>query len=1116
MNEDSIFAEALAITDPLERSVYLERTCGNDRGLRERVEDLLSAHTEAGSFMETPALAQGQMQETPPSEATRAFAPDAEKARHILEFLQPPSREDSLGRLDHYEILEVIGKGGMGIVLRAFDERLQRIVAVKVMAPALAATGAARQRFIREARAAAAVNHENVINIHAVEPEGPVPYLVMECIHGQSLEEKIKRVGLLPVEDVLRIGLQIAEGLQAAHRRGLIHRDIKPANILLMNGVEKVKITDFGLARITEDASVTQSGVIAGTPQYMSPEQAEGHALDARSDLFSLGSVLYAMCTGRPPFRAATTMGVLKRVCEEEPRPIREINPAVPERLCALIAQLQAKNPKDRCQSAAEAAQELGKLMTSMPADSMPDRSANSRNASPAAPPRRSRRWTVVLAVLAGAFLLLLAAIIYIQNGRGQFVIETDDPDFAFEVNGDAVTLRDRKTNRGYVLKVGKRDAKTGEYQLDVSELASELGFTARTFTIKRGEKVALKAWLTPPVAQSGGQSPAEKWLPLFNGKDLTGWKTHPDAPGNWRVEDGAIVGRGATSFLFTESADYADFHLRVEARINATGDAGVWFRLPFEIVAAPDDITRRSPTEGYEAQIGVRSNYAVHTGSLNAVKDPGVQQSPLIQKSELMPHRPDEWFVLEIIARGSQLQTRVNGQVAAEYQEERYRFTRGHIALQTWGRNITYVQFRKIEIKVLPQADKPAMAQETARAVPSLKLTAEEEALLEGINKERARTGAPPLRPQHRLFQAARRHCDDMARWDALTHDSEDKGPAERLREIGYDFSALAENVAWGQDSPEAALASWLASPSHKENLLNPHVTELGVASSRGASGRFWAAVFAAPRVASQKPLSPDRRAAEWFLQREGSVVLFMEEIDATGVLRGGGKEFVVRTPQQLPPDEFALRAVSSANGKATGEGLALLRGLKKLSSVEIVSDKLTDADIEHLAQIPGLRNLTLASAGLGERTPEILSRIATLSNLNLSLTPISPAGLERLAGLPELRELNLGSRRRTAAELEKLVLFPRLIQLQLSRADIHDDDLKPLARLETLHVLILDATPIGDAGLEHLAGLHRLLTLDLADTSVTREGVKKLQDRLPQCRIRTSRDQPAPADQP
>jgi serine/threonine protein kinase len=275
----------------------------------------------------------------------------------------------------------------MGTVYRAFDEKLHRVVAIKLMATELAASATARRRFTREAQAAAAVCHDHVVTIHAVEEDHRPPYLVMQYVEGVSLQDKLDRTGPLGLREVLRIGMQTAAGLAAAHKQGLVHRDIKPANILLENGVERVKITDFGLARAADDASLTQSGVIAGTPQYMSPEQAEGRPVDHRSDLFSLGSVLYACCTGRAPFRAGTALAVLKRVAEDKPRLIREINPDVPDWLTAVIDKLHAKDPAQRFQSAEEVAdllsQHLARLQQRAPADPEPIR--------PSAAPRPAR-----------------------------------------------------------------------------------------------------------------------------------------------------------------------------------------------------------------------------------------------------------------------------------------------------------------------------------------------------------------------------------------------------------------------------------------------------------------------------------------------------------------------------------------------------------------------------------------------------------------------------------------------------------------------------------------------------------------------------------------------------
>ncbi len=279
--------------------------------------------------------------------------------QNVINALAPTDDPQMLGRLGGYEISGVVGAGGMGVVLKAIDKSLDRTVAIKVLAPHLAASGAARKRFAREAKAAAAVLHPNVIAIHSVSNDEALPYLVMPYLRGTSLQKRLDEEGPLSLHEILRIGSQIAAGLAAAHAQGLVHRDIKPANILLEQGVERVTITDFGLARAVDDATITHSGVIAGTPQYMSPEQARGEPVDGRSDLFSLGSVLYAICTGRPPFRAETTHGVMRRITDDEPTPIREINPDIPDWLCSIIGKLMAKKATDRFESAAEVTQLL-------------------------------------------------------------------------------------------------------------------------------------------------------------------------------------------------------------------------------------------------------------------------------------------------------------------------------------------------------------------------------------------------------------------------------------------------------------------------------------------------------------------------------------------------------------------------------------------------------------------------------------------------------------------------------------------------------------------------------------------------------------------------------------
>lgn len=268
------------------------------------------------------------------------------------QILAPASHPEMLGRIGRYEVDRLIGSGGMGIVFKAIDTELNRPVAIKVLAPYLANLGAARQRFAREAKAAAAVVHEHVVPIHTVESEGESPYLVMHYVAGESLQARLDREGALELREILRIGTQVASGLAAAHSQGLIHRDIKPSNILLEQSVERSLITDFGLARSADDASLTNTGYHAGTPQYMSPEQARGDAIDSRSDLFSFGSMLYTMCTGRAPFRAETAYGTLRKITDTEAHDIREQNPDIPDWLCRIIHQLMSKDVNQRYQSA--------------------------------------------------------------------------------------------------------------------------------------------------------------------------------------------------------------------------------------------------------------------------------------------------------------------------------------------------------------------------------------------------------------------------------------------------------------------------------------------------------------------------------------------------------------------------------------------------------------------------------------------------------------------------------------------------------------------------------------------------------------------------------------------
>ena len=528
--EESIFLEALEIPSAAERAAYLDRACGENCQLRAAVEALLDANGKSGDLLDLP--------EKP------AVTIEVE---HSLSFLQPSEKSESLGRLGHYEILELIGRGGMGIVLRAFDDKLHRVVAIKVIAPQLAASSPPRKRFLREARAAAAIRHEHVVDIHAVEEE-PIPYLVMEYVPGENLQQKLDRVGPLELPEVLRFGRQIACGLAAAHARGLIHRDIKPANILLESGVDQhVKITDFGLARAADDASLTQSGMIAGTPMYMAPEQTQGETTDHRADLFSLGSVMYTMCSGRPPFRASTSLAVLKRVAEDTPRPIREIIPEVPQWACDIIARLHAKKPEDRYQSAAEVADLLGRCLAELQqqgqvisvgqAAGMPEKERGERRdtkgeakadvrpqVQPGALPRGKRRWGLAAAV---ALLLLgglsfteatgvtnvRASVIRIFTGDGTLIVEVNDPGVKVTIEGDGGLV---------ITGAGPQEVRLrpGSYKLQAAKDGKPIRLDQELVTITRGDKLVVRVAVEPKgLADASAGLPESDEIRRFEGQ---------------------------------------------------------------------------------------------------------------------------------------------------------------------------------------------------------------------------------------------------------------------------------------------------------------------------------------------------------------------------------------------------------------------------------------------------------------------------------------------------------------------------------------------------------------------------------------------------------------------
>jgi hypothetical protein len=349
---------------------------------------------------------------TPPSNGLDMVEDDP------AELLSPAQAPDEIGRLGGYRVLKKLGDGGMGIVYLAEDTALRREVALKVLRPSLARRTSARKRFLREARAVAAVEHDNIVPVYQVGEERGVPYLTMPVLKGTSLEQRLRENGALPVADVLRLGGQIALGLSAAHERGLVHRDVKPGNVWVEPDGH-AKLFDFGLARARApepDEPLTELGTLIGTPAYLAPEQARGQPVDGRADLFSLGCVLYRMATGQAPFPGDDLAAALLSIAAGDPPPPSSVNPSIPGALSELIVQLLAKDPRGRPASAAEVARRLATL----------------ESASEAAA-RRGRRtwWTLAVAalLLAVGGTLVAEIVIRIKDKYGKPVAEVKVPE---------------------------------------------------------------------------------------------------------------------------------------------------------------------------------------------------------------------------------------------------------------------------------------------------------------------------------------------------------------------------------------------------------------------------------------------------------------------------------------------------------------------------------------------------------------------------------------------------------------------------------------------------------------------------------------------------------------
>lgn len=609
-----------------------------------------------------------------------------------LGFLHPPIQPNDLGCLGGYRVIEVLGVGGMGLVFRAVDAKLDRMLALKAMKPSIAIRPTAKDRFLQEAKATAAIEHDNVIQIYEVGEDNGVPYIAMPFLEGQSVESILEKGKQLTQLHVVRIAKHVASGLAAAHESGLIHRDIKPDNIWLDKKSKRAKILDFGLARLDEQAGkLTHSGQVIGTPKYMSPEQAAGEKVDFRSDLFSLGTVMYHLLAKQAPFEANSLTAILLKVSEVRAQPIEEHCPDIHPELSALIRHLMAKFPAQRPASTKEVVTKLTQIEQQLkggPASNALSPTILKTDDDPSALKRRREQQssssfirkprTLIAAGVIG-FVLLFGIVMMFQTPKGTIRVETIGDLEGLEVYVDDEKLvlnTDEKfaSNKKHELALKlngarlKLDPETNEFIIDEdNRLAVQLGslqLSDDSFTITRGETEVLTIELlpaAPPLVNNDPQPALDQgdgWDYLID-PTLSKWVSRQLGT----PEDGSRVSNGVIRlfdkghYSFRTKKQYADFELEFEWASNRHGNAFVAYRA--------DPIL--DPAEGSRGGIMYKLGHfdRQNQPSTGEVSLSGVFGVVAPQRPSFKPIR--EWNTSRIVARGKHIEHWLNGKKVCE-----------------------------------------------------------------------------------------------------------------------------------------------------------------------------------------------------------------------------------------------------------------------------------------------------------------------------------------------------------------------------------------------------------------------------------------------------------------
>jgi Leucine-rich repeat (LRR) protein/predicted Ser/Thr protein kinase len=951
----------------------------------------------------------------------------------------PPAEPGEVGTLGPYRLLKELGRGGMGAVYAALDTRLERRLAMKVMLPKFAADASSRERFLREARAAARIKHDNVVTVYEADERQGVPYIAMEFLEGYPLDQYLAKKGNPSIPQVLRIGAETAAGLAAAHKFGLVHRDIKPGNLWLEAPNGRVKVLDFGLAKpMDAEVEITRSGAVVGTPAYMSPEQARGEKVDHRSDLFSLGAVLYRLCTGRLPFQGPTTMAVLMSLGMDEPPPARELNPTVPESLAALIHQLLAKKPEARPQSADDVVKRIRSIadelatpvamavpvpdeppvvyapmfVTAVPeANPFADIDATEPATATAEPsavaPLPSRRnpagmnpWMYAgLAVLIAG--LALGGTVLFLNQREKPEAEADppeDPGPPVKGKGPSGTIpvalgADRKTAE-WVLSVGGtvrvngnsgdikavNDFPKGQFTLTTVNLNGVGGVTDKSLDNLKG----LKRLTHLHLHQAGVTDAGLSALVLFPGL-MTLDLSHT------KVTDGGLVHLNGLKELTQLSLSF-----------TPVTDAGM------EHLAGLTALER----------LDLRSTAITGTGLIHLKSCKGLTGIDL---------------------------------AGAQFTDAGL----AHLKAFTELNNLRLESTQVTDGGLVHLADLKKLTH------LSMTFTKISDAGLAHLKECKSFTDV---------------YLDKTAVTDAgLLHFKDCKNLSNlRLNDTTVTDAGLAH-------LKEAKGLTYL-------DLKGTKVTAKGLDD-------FHAAVPGCVIVhdgGTIPAVDVDRKAAEWVLSLGGQSFVGVTAAEA-----------LVNNQEHLPKQPFKLNAAWLASSQATDDSLKRLSKCQSLVSVRFDGSSITDKGLVHLRDCPLQVFQAGGGNAIGDEGIRELAAHTQLREIILDGSTVTDIGVKLLTGLPDLRTLTLNNSKITDAGLVHLASCQKLSALHLNVSMIGDVGLAHLKALKSMKNLSLIRTQITDSGLVHLKDCKGLEHLDVRGTKVTPKALAEYHAAMPGCKI-------------